>query len=93
MIGAGGPAGGPYKMTIRRVEGSRVFGHLEISVKRTVNLDFVGTLDGNRLTYARTELTIYAGDNLMEMRGSSQGGTPEALGNKIALDIVLSNKK
>jgi hypothetical protein len=93
MIGAGGPSGGPYRMTIRRVEGSRVFGHLDFSVKQTVDLDFVGTLDGNRLTYGRTQLTIYGGDNLMQMRGASLGGTPEALGNKIGLDIVLNKKK
>jgi hypothetical protein len=91
-IGAA-PAGGPYRMTIRRVDRSRVFGHLVISRRRALELDFVGTLDGNRLTYARTELTIYALDNLIEMRGHSQGGTPAALGNSLPIDIVLSKKK
>ncbi len=46
----GGPPGGPYKMTIRRIEGPRVFGHVEISRRRQVEFDFVGTLDGKRLT-------------------------------------------
>lgn len=91
-IGAA-PAGGSYRMTIRRVARSKVFGHLEISKRRILELDFVGTLEGNRLTYGRTELTIHVVDNLMEMRGSSQGGTPAALGNTLPIDIVLSKEK
>jgi len=67
---------GPYRMLIRRVKGSRVFGRVEVAGRRQAQFNFVGTLDGNRLTYRRAQLTVYAGDNLMQMRGSEGGTMP-----------------
>ena len=67
---------GPYRILIRRVKGSRVFGRVEAAGRRQEQFNFVGTLDGNRLTYRRAHLTVYVGDNLMQMRGSEGGTMP-----------------
>jgi hypothetical protein len=49
---------GRYYLTIRRVEGQKAFGKVELIGKRTIEFMFNGTLSGNRLTFLRTELTI-----------------------------------
>jgi hypothetical protein len=67
-----GKSKGQYSLTIEKVEGNRVQGRVEVSADRTSEFKFVGTLEGNRLTFGRdtkTELTIEG----TQMRGSSEG--------------------
>ena len=68
---------GRYYLAIERVEGNRVFGRGEVYSgpgKGKTEFNFVGTLQGNRLTYGRdqvADLTI-DGDR---MEGTSTGRT------------------
>ena len=65
-------AKGQYSLTIEKVEGNKVHGRGEIRAGRTSEFKFVGTLEGNRLTFGRdtkTEFTIEG----TQMRGSSEG--------------------
>lgn len=75
-------ASGQYYLTIEKVEGNKVHGRAEI-IGRT-EFKFVGTLDGNRLTFGQDTITelVIDGDH---MRGSSRG--------TFARDITLSKKK
>ena len=50
---------GRYYLTITRIEGPKVIGKVEFVGKRTTEFMINGTLSGNRLTYLRTELTIF----------------------------------
>jgi len=62
---------GQWNMTIVKVEGRRVFGHVLIDGRQRGErreFDFVGSLEGNRLSWGKhSELTV-SGD---EMRGTS----------------------
>jgi hypothetical protein len=82
---------GPYRMIITKVQGARVFGHVEFSTRRTVEFDFVGILDGNRLRYRRVELMIDDSGDSMVMRGTAQPGTENA-GTCSACDNSLQEK-
>jgi len=84
---------GSYGLTIRRVAGSKIFGHLKVVSRHQAEFDIVGTLDGNRLTYGRTQLTIYDLGDWMEMRGSTEGGGPSGGGGGIPRAITLHKKK
>ena len=65
--------GGDYNMTVTRVEGDKVYGRYEKlgATGGRVAADFVGTLEGGKLTYGNsfssTELTI----NGKQARGTS----------------------
>jgi hypothetical protein len=84
---------GPYRLTIRRVAGSKIFGHLEVVSRHQAEFDIVGTLDGSSLTYGRTQLIIYDRGDSMEMRGSTEGGGPSGGGSGIPRAITLYKKK
>jgi len=66
---------GPYYLTIEKVDGNKVFGRGEVhSRPGKTEFKFVGTLEGNRLTYGRdnvVDLTI-DGDR---MEGTATGRT------------------
>ncbi len=87
------PASSRYTMVIKRVAEPKVFLHVEVAGHLQWGFDGIGTLDGNRLTYARTELTIYVGDTMMEMRGSAAGGSLSAPGFAMERYITLYKKK
>src|SRR5437667_8127745 len=48
-----GKANGQYSLTIEKVEGNQVHGRVEVRAGRTREFKFVGTLEGNRLTFGR----------------------------------------
>src|SRR5262249_42226463 len=66
---------GPYYITIERVEGNKVFGRGELhSRPGKTEFQFVGTLEGNRLTYGRDNVVNLTIDrNTME--GTAIGRT------------------
>src|SRR5262245_33925447 len=54
---------GPYYITIERVDGNKVFGRGEVhSRPGKTEFKFVGTLEGNRLTYGRDNVIDLAID-------------------------------
>jgi len=65
---------GTHNMTISKVDGNQVFGHVDrIGVGRavaTVHFDFVGTLDGDRLTFAGPAHTVELTISGTDMRGT-----------------------
>jgi hypothetical protein len=66
---------GPYYITIERVEGSKVFGRGEVhSRSGKTEFQFVGTLQGNRLTYGRDNVTDLTIDG-NRMEGTAIGRT------------------
>jgi hypothetical protein len=66
---------GPYYITIERVEGNKVFGLGEVhSRSGKTEFRFVGTLQGNRLTYGRDNVTDLTIDG-NRMEGTSIGRT------------------
>jgi hypothetical protein len=63
---------GQYHLTIERVDGSKVYGQVEIFGRETAQFKIVGTLSGNRLTFGKqnpTELLIEGN----QMKGTAQG--------------------
>jgi hypothetical protein len=60
---------GHYYLTIQRVEGNTVTGKGQFVEKQTTNFVVHGVLDGNRLSYGDTVLTV-DGDH---MTGASEG--------------------
>jgi hypothetical protein len=88
--GSGGSYGAaprqvPYILTIRGVAEPKVFMHLEVIGIRHFETDLVGILAGNRLTYGRTQLTIYDLGNLMEMRGTAEPPDESSVPRQITL--------
>ena len=66
---------GPYYLTIERVEGNKVFGLGEVhSRSGKTEFRFVGTPQGNRLTYGRDNVTDLTIDG-NRMEGTSIGRT------------------
>jgi hypothetical protein len=66
---------GPYYITIERVEGNKVFGRAEVhSMKGKTEFQFVGTLQGNRLTFGRDNVTDLTIDG-NRMEGTALGRT------------------
>jgi hypothetical protein len=66
---------GRYYITIERVEGNRVFGRAEVhSMKGKTEFQFVGTLQGNRLTFGRDNVTDLTIDG-NRMEGTAIGRT------------------
>jgi hypothetical protein len=70
---------GRYYITIEKVDGKRVFGRGEVHSGSWKNeFQFVGTLEGNRLTYRRDNLTDLTIDG-NRMEGTSIGRTNRRL--------------
>jgi hypothetical protein len=67
-----GKSKGQYSLTIEKVEGNQVHGRGEVSARRTSEFKFVGTLEGNRLTFGRDTKTVFTIEGT-QMRGSSEG--------------------
>jgi hypothetical protein len=66
---------GPYYITIERVDGNRVFGRAEVhSRSGKTEFQFVGTLQGNRLTYGRDNVADLTIDG-NRMEGTAIGRT------------------
>jgi hypothetical protein len=66
---------GPYYITIERVDGNRVFGRAEVhSRSGKTEFQFVGALQGNRLTDGRDNVTDLAIDG-KRMEGTAIGRT------------------
>jgi hypothetical protein len=70
---------GPYFLTIERVVGNTVFGRGD---RGGGEFKFRGKLEGNRLTWGKTELVVDG----TEMRGSFEGG-------QAPQDIKLDKRK
>jgi hypothetical protein len=71
--------GGQYYLTIDRVDGNKVYGSGHVTGRRTADFKFVGTLDGNRLTYGtatRTELELVTPTR---MQGNATGNFNSAI--------------
>ena len=56
--GANQKANGRYYLTIEKVEGNKVSGKGQVLGRRTTEFTIGGTLDGNRLSYGKTVLTV-----------------------------------
>src|SRR4030095_15449723 len=66
---------GPYYITIERVDGNKVFGRAEVhSRSGKTEFQFVGTLQGNRLTYGRDNVADLTIDG-NRMEGTALGRT------------------
>jgi hypothetical protein len=66
---------GPYYITIEKVDGNRVFGRGEVhSMRGKTEFQFVGTLEGNRLTYGRDNVADLTIDG-NRMEGTAIGRT------------------
>ena len=76
---------GQYSLTIERVEGNKVYGHGTLMIRRSFDFKFIGTLDGNRLTFG-TETKVNLTIDGTNMRGTSEGPTA-------ARNITLSKHK
>ena len=76
---------GQYSLTIDRVEGNTVYGHGTLMIRRSFDFKFIGTLDGNRLTFG-TETKVTLTIDGSHMRGTSEGPTA-------ARNITLSKHK
>jgi hypothetical protein len=50
---------GRYYLTIERVEGDKVFGKGRVEGRRASDLNFTGTLSGNRLTYGQVNVADF----------------------------------
>jgi len=78
---------GPYSLTIEKVQGNKVSGHVQARSDRgNVDYKFLGALDGNQLTWtagnATTNLTVGG----TTMTGTTTGGRTNS-------DISLTKKK
>jgi hypothetical protein len=69
-----GKNNGQYSLTIEKVEGNQVHGRGELSVRRTSEFKFVGTLEGNRLTFGRDTKVVLTIEGT-QMRGTSESPT------------------
>jgi hypothetical protein len=67
-----GHINGQYHLTIERVEGSKVYGQVEISGPQNAQFKLLGTLEGNRLTFSGPNPTEFLIEG-NQMKGSSQG--------------------
>ena len=66
---------GSYRLTIQRIDGEKVRGHVETSGERGENRTFpiTGVLRGNHLTYGTSNYTVDLEISGSEMRGNWSG--------------------